>query len=108
MEKIKVIIKRPDEKVGHVTTINNTLKNLQEIVDGPIESTRAFGKAILLCNEEGKLRQLPRNFRKGIVFPDIIVGTVIVCGEDGEDFGDCPISLNEWKTALKAWGNNIN
>lgn len=34
--KIKVIIKRPDEKVGHMTNISASLKNLQRTVDGPI------------------------------------------------------------------------
>ena len=29
--KIKVIIKRPDEKAGHVTNISASLKNLQKI-----------------------------------------------------------------------------
>ena len=30
--KIKVIIKRPDEKAGHVTNISASLKNLQKTV----------------------------------------------------------------------------
>lgn len=30
-DKIKVIIKRPDEQYGHVTNISNTLENLQNV-----------------------------------------------------------------------------
>jgi len=33
-QKIKVIIKRPDEKYGHVTGISRTLENLQKTVGG--------------------------------------------------------------------------
>ena len=36
--KIKVIIKRPDEKAGHVTNISASLKNLQKTVEGNIET----------------------------------------------------------------------
>lgn len=32
--KVKVIIKRPDEKYGHVTNISTTLENLQRTVEG--------------------------------------------------------------------------
>ena len=35
-DTIKVIIKRPDEKYGHVTQIKNTLKSLQNSVNGYI------------------------------------------------------------------------
>ena len=38
MAKIKVIIKRPDEKYGHVTHISPRLENLQKTVEGYIET----------------------------------------------------------------------
>ena len=37
MAKIRAIIKRPDEKYGHVTNISPTLENLQKTVGGYIE-----------------------------------------------------------------------
>jgi hypothetical protein len=85
MEKIKVIIKRPDEKAGHVTWISNTLANLQRTVDGPIEVVKIGNSGLLMiCNEEGKIRGLERNFIMGTVPCDyIIVGTVILSGQDG-------------------------
>lgn len=107
MKQIRVIIKRPDEKVGHVTHINDTLENLQKLVGGKIEVTRAFGGVLIICNEEGKVHGLKRNFKKGIAFSDIIVGPVIVCGEQGDEFGDIPITIDNWKTVLQAWGNEI-
>ncbi len=107
--KIRVIIKRPDEKVGHMTNISASLKNLQRTVDGPIEVVRCDG-LMIICNEEGLLRGLEPNFRMsfdrgGFHHFDIICGTVIVAGEDGSDFGDIPVSFDEWKYYLRDWGN---
>ena len=111
MEKIRVIVKRPDEQFGHVTNISNTLENLQRTVDGPIEVVRLDYGVIMIVNEEGKLRRLPRNFECLIdcgAFTyrrDVIAGTVIVAGEKEDEFSDCPISLQNWKELLKGWGN---
>lgn len=59
--KMRVIVKRPDERFGHVCNISNSLKNLQRTVDGNIEVVRLTtsydGEPILMvCNEEGKVR----------------------------------------------------
>lgn len=109
--KIKAIIKRPDEKVGHMTNISASLKNLQKTVDGPIEVVRCDG-LMIICNEEGLLRGLEPNFkmsfnRGGFHHFDIICGTVIVAGEDGSEFGDIPIGLADWRYYLKDWGNEV-
>lgn len=52
--KIKVIIKRPDEKAGHVTNISASLKNLQKTVEGNIETVTVVldPKVIMICNED--------------------------------------------------------
>ena len=105
MNKIKAIVKRPDEKFGHVTYISNTLKNFQRIVDGPIEVVHLSDNAVLVCNEEGKLRGLRKNFILGPIRRDVIVGEAIVVGTDGEGFSDCPINLATWKALLDYWGN---
>lgn len=106
MKRIKVIIKRPDEEYGHVTHISDTLANLQRTVGGPIETVSVGGGAICICNEEGKLRGLQRNFWIGVEpFADIIVGTAIIVGTSGTEFGDCQISFDVWKKLLKGWGN---
>jgi len=47
-DKIKVIIKRPDEKYGHVTNITNTLENLQKTVEGYIETLTMPGYVLIL------------------------------------------------------------
>ena len=93
--KTKVIIKRPDEKYGHVTNISTTLENLQKTVGGFIETVPAVNGAVIICNEEGKLRNLEPNMW---YFHDRICGTIIVIGTDGEDFTECPMSFDQWKT----------
>lgn len=101
--KIKVIIKRPDEKAGHMTNISASLENLRRTVGGHIETCSIAG-LVIVCNEEGKIRQLEPNFK--IPF-DYICGTAIICGIANEDFGDIPISFSDWKAYLKAWGNEV-
>ena len=104
--KIRAIIKRPDERYGHMTNISDTLKNLQNTVEGPIETIPVGGGAVCICNEEGKLRGLQRNFIMGrIPFHDVIVGTAIIVGVDGEEFCDCPLDFATWKKLLGKWGN---
>ena len=104
--KVRCIIKRPDEQYGHVTNISIALKNLQRIVGGPIETVSCGSGTVIICNEEGKLRRLQRNFRIGKPpFSDMIVGEAIVIGVDGEDFCDLQISFDLWKRLLKGWGN---
>jgi hypothetical protein len=102
--KMRVIIKRPDEQYGHVCNISNSLENLQKTVDGYIETheiTRSCdGKPIIMvCNEEGKLRNLPHNF---YLWNDEIVGTIFLCSADGDELSDLPVTfgLAEWKKIL--------
>ena len=92
--KTQVIIKRPDEKYGHVCHIRTTLENLQRTVGGYIETVPAINEAIILCNEDGKIKGLEPNMW---YFHDRLFGTIIVIGSDGEEFADIPISLAQWK-----------
>ena len=104
MSKIKTIIKRPDEEFGHIANISNTLENLQKTVGGKIETLYLGHGLILIVNEEGKLMNLEPNFRTGRgFFADTIVGTAIVVGQNGDDFGDIPITFQTWKNLLTAW-----
>ena len=105
MNKIKAIIKRPDEAYGHVTWISNTLENLQRIVGGHIEVVQLTKHLVIICNEDGKIQNLGDNFWIGSGIKDMMVGAVIVCGVNGEDFADVPIDLASWKRMLTEWGN---
>ena len=106
MNKIKAIIKRPDEPIGHVSWISDTLENLQRTVGGLIEVVPITPDGlVMICNEEGKLRGLEKNFVMGMMCKDVIVGDVIICGTEGEEFADVPIDRKTWATLLEKWGN---
>lgn len=96
MGKIKVIVKRPDEKYGHVTNISATLANLQKTVDGYIETLTLPGFTII-CNEEGIPLGLERNC---MVYGFTFFGTIVVAGVKGDNFDDVGISFEEWKTII--------
>lgn len=100
MAKIRAIIKRPDEKYGHVTNISPTLENLQKTVGGYIEPV-SFDGWVILCNENGKNEGLPYNMRLGNV--DVLVGTIVVLGTEGEEFTDCPVDFKVWKKIVDRW-----
>ena len=103
--EIKVIIKKPIDPVGTTESIRNDLETLQRIVGGCIETIYidVDGEtAVMICNETGKLSRLKPNIWVG---NDIICGTLIFCGVDGEEFDDTPIQLNEWVKLMEEWGN---
>lgn len=99
MRKIKCIVKRPDEKYGHMTNVSDRLENLQRTVGGYIEIVTVLNdmdgkKVVCICDEEGKIKGYEKNFR---LYGDIVVGTVIICGMSGEDLTDIPIDFQMWK-----------
>ena len=109
-KKIKCIVKRPDEQFGHVTWVSDSLENLQKTVGGYIETVTLDNGVVLICNEEGRLRDMPYNFTlrrmRGVVtVQNAIFGTVVACGFKGDEFADIPIDFNEWKALLCEWGN---
>ena len=99
MRKIRAIVKRPDEKYGHMTNVSNRLENLQRIVGGYIEVVTLPNGVLCICNEDGKNMGLEENFR---IPGDVIVGTVIICGQSGEEFSDIPIEMAAWKLWMDA------
>lgn len=96
-EKIKAIVKRPDELFGHVTWIHNNLNNLQRTVDGYIE-TVTIGSLVLIVDEEGIIKGKPYNCR---IAGFQLFGTIIAVGQSGEEFSDIPISFKEWKELIE-------
>ena len=83
---IRVLVVEPN-MLPYEKVIPNRLKDKQEIVGGNIEYTRVDndGSALLICNEEGKIRGLPYNRDIG---HDVIAGTFLIVGDDpdiGED-----------------------
>lgn len=98
MKKIKAIIKRADEKKGHITAVSNTLENLQTHVGGLIEVFRPARDYAIICNEEGKIMGLPFNCS---CFGETFVGDILVVGVDGGEFCDVPGSVVlMWKAGV--------
>ena len=101
MNKIRVLIKRPDEDAGHITAISDTLENLQRTVDGYIETVTAADDIVIVCNEEGRLMGLPKNCRVKLPSGCSVdfVGTIIVAGTKGDELADLPdrITRQVWR-----------
>lgn len=93
MAKISVITKRPGEPPRHVW-ITNSLSALQKAVGGYIETITLPNGVVIICDEEGRLKGLPFNFRTMICD---FVGPVVICGSKGCEFADLPISFEGMK-----------
>ena len=79
---MQVIVVEPKKK-PMVRDIGSDLESMQKIVGGSIEAVYPFDEPVaLICNEEGKLLNLPLNRAlrdgKGPAY-DIISGTFLVC-----------------------------
>ena len=96
---LTAIIKEPGW-APEIVEIPDELENYQRIVDGYIECVRWDDEHVLIVNDEGKLRGLDNNFRYG---GDIIVGTAIWIGVDGEDFTDIQPGLIDEVEDFTGW-----
>ena len=79
---MQVIVVEP-KKNPEVREIGDSLESMQKIVGGSIQAIYPFAESVaLICNEEGKLLNLPLNRAlrddEGNVY-DIISGTFFVC-----------------------------
>ena len=101
--KIKCYCKRPDSKL-YSTWISNNLEALQRFVGGYIEVVPVTENIVMICNEEGKLRNMEPNFRW---LTDVIVGPVIFCGVKGEEFADMPLEFGEFKPHFEAIAKEV-
>ena len=88
---MQVVVVEPKKK-PMVQDIDSGLESMQKIVGGPIEGVYPFDEPVaLICNEEGKLLNLPLNRALrddvGGVY-DIISGTFFLCAAppDSEHF----------------------
>ena len=88
---MKVLIKEPG-KPWQTAEVDNTLEALQGAVGGyietmPIVAMDSDGKAVMVMDEEGRLKGKEPNIA---VCGVNIVGTVLLCGQDGDEFTDVP------------------
>lgn len=93
-KKLKVLVVEPME-LPVVREIGANLEDMQRVVGGDIQAVYPFDDAAaIICNEEGKLLDLPMNRalkdEHGLPY-DIIYGTFFVAGLGDEEF----VSLTE-------------
>lgn len=74
----------------------NDLDHLQKAVGGLIEPIYLEDGAILVCNDEAKLRGMAGNRRIGA---SVIAGPFFLCGESGDDF--CSLTDEEVKQYME-------
>ena len=55
------VVRKDPGKPPVITQVKNTLEALQQAVGGPIETVTIARDAVIICNEEGCLRDLPFN-----------------------------------------------
>lgn len=96
MAKIKVLAKRP-ETDWYVTYLSNSLGNMQAFVGGYIETVAIAEDAVIVCNEEGRIKGLDFNCTVADVE---FYGDIFVCGIKGADFADVPVTLKDWKEVV--------
>ena len=80
--KLNVLLVKPYELPKEIT-INNTLKDKQNCVEGLIEYYRSslYEDVIFICNEEGKINVMEPNRD---VKHDILFGPFLIVGDDPE------------------------
>ena len=93
---MQVVIVEPQKKPV-VQDIGSDLESMQQIVGGLIEAVYPFDEPVaLICNEEGKLLNLPLNRAlrddRGEVY-DVIAGTFFVCAAPPDS--DCFTDLTD-------------
>lgn len=80
------VLYKPALKPCRERIIPNTLEVCQKLVGGNIEVVRLLPGVLLVCNEEGRLLNLPPNPYAGAM----LFGDWFICGECGEEFADVP------------------
>ena len=101
---MQVIVVEPKKK-PMVQDIGSDLESMQKIVSGLIEAVYPFDEPVaLICNEEGKLLNLPLNRAlrddEGNVY-NIISGTFFVCAAPPDSDHFAGLSDQQAKTYLE-------
>ena len=81
---MKILYKAPGEALRSMV-IPNELGVMQQLVDGYIEPITLPDNLVIICNEEGKVRGMAKNFHVAAL-DDYIYGPALFMGADGEEF----------------------
>ena len=99
---MRILVVEPGRR-PEVREIDGSLKSMQEIVGGLIQPVPLYddSSAVLVCNDEGKLMNLPANRglrdKDGQIY-DIVCGTFVLCGApaDSDHFTSLTSEQIEW------------
>ena len=95
-DTINVWIKKPGKDPENKWIIN-TLGSLQAVVQGYIETVTIADDVVVICNEEGRIRNMPYNCELcGIDF----VGPIVIAGFQEDEFTNCPWDMDEMNEQL--------
>ena len=81
---MKILYKARGEPLRSMV-IPNELGVMQQLVDGNIEPVRLPDNACIICNEEGKINDMKKNFHIAAI-NDWIFGPALFMDADGEEF----------------------
>lgn len=71
-------------------TVEKELKEMQQAVGGYIETVHLKDGGVMLVDEEGLLKQYPRNDLASILSGHHIYGTALIVGQKGDRLTDVP------------------
>lgn len=82
-----ILVVEPERR-PEVKEIDGSLESMQEVVGGLIQALYLFDEPVaLVCNDEGKLMNLPANRglrdKNGQIY-DIVCGTFFICGASAD------------------------
>ncbi len=82
---MRILYKRPEDKYGKLIDVENSLEALQELIGGFLEAVSYGYNDVLICDEDGQAKGLKPN-----IYCDagLILGPIIICGSDEEEFTD--------------------
>ena len=97
MEMLRTVIV-PADKPAFVAEIPNTLQDMQDVVDGYIQTAGLTSGIQIVCNEEGHLIGLPENEN----FPAIVGTFFLISSEcmDGKMHGLSRRQAENWREAI--------
>lgn len=88
-KQISAVVKEPGKPPRVEPLFDNTLEAFQHAVGGYIETVTLATDLIIICNEEGRLLDLPFNIELcGVGF----VGTILAVGAKGDEFASLKAS----------------
>lgn len=90
MKDIITVLRKAPGEPWQVDTVTNELQALQAAVGGYIETVTLWADAMVVCDEEGRLKDYEENCEIcGVDF----YGTILIAGVDGENLADVPADL---------------